>query len=211
MLRRRPVARLQKVYHYFDYKSPYAYLAQEEAFRLGRLNNVEMDWIPYGLQIDKYLGEAALNDSGEDTIKTRNDHQWRRVRYSYMDCRREANKRGLTLLGPEKIFDSSLSHIAFLFISKIADPERFHRAVFERFWSRVLDIESYESITSLMKELRYSIEGFSSFVDSDGKDEYSRLQVEAEKEGIFGVPSWRINGELFWGAEHLGTISKLVE
>ena len=117
--------------HYFDYKSPYAYLAQEGTFNIAKRDDVKMVWVPYGLKIGKYLGEAALDDAGEDTIKTRNDHQWRRVRYSYMDCRREANKKGLTLLGPKKIFDSSLSHMAFLFLSKSGNPKRFHCSVFK--------------------------------------------------------------------------------
>ena len=73
-----------------------------------------MCWVPYTLKIEKYLGRAELGNDGADIVEERNDHQWRRVRYSYMDCRREANRRGLTILGPKKIFNSSLAHIAFL-------------------------------------------------------------------------------------------------
>ena len=123
---------MQTVVHYFDYKSPYAYLAQEGTFNIANRDDVKMVWVPYGLKIGKYLGEAALDDAGEDTVKTRNDHQWRRVRYSYMDCRREANKKGLTLLGPKKIFDSSLSHMAFLSASS-ADAVLHYRTFLDSF------------------------------------------------------------------------------
>jgi 2-hydroxychromene-2-carboxylate isomerase len=211
MLKNRLVVSLQTVVHYFDYKSPYAYLAQEGTFNIAKRDDVKMVWVPYGLKIGKYLGEAALDDAGEDMIKTRNDHQWRRVRYSYMDCRREANKKGLTLLGPKKIFDSSLSHMAFLFLLKNANPERFHRSIFKQFWERKLNIESYEEITKLMLELGYKTEGFESYVKSEGKKKYLKIQAEAEREGIFGVPSWRINGELFWGAEHLDSINEILD
>jgi len=186
-------------------------LAQEGTFNIAQRDDVKMVWVPYGLKIAKYLGEAALDDAGEDTIKTRNDHQWRRVRYSYMDCRREANKKGLTLLGPKKIFDSSLSHIAFLFLSKNGNPERFHCSVFKRFWERKLNIESYEAVTQLMLELGYKIEGFESFIKNEGKEKYSEIQAEVEQDGVFGVPSWRINGELFWGAEHLDSINEMLD
>jgi 2-hydroxychromene-2-carboxylate isomerase len=197
--------------HYFDYKSPYAYLAQEGTFNIAKRDDVKMVWVPYGLKIAKYLGEAELNDDGEDTIKTRNDHQWRRVRYSYMDCRREANKKGLTLLGPKKIFDSSLSHMAFLFLSKSENPERFHRSVFKQFWERKLNIESCGALTTLMLELGYKTEGFESYVKNEGKEKYLEIQSEVEREGVFGVPSWSMNGELFWGAEHLESISKILD
>ncbi|MFL6373564.1 MAG: 2-oxoglutarate dehydrogenase E1 subunit family protein, partial [Pyrinomonadaceae bacterium] len=41
--------------------------------------------------------------------ENRNPHQWRRVRYSYMDCRRQARKQGLVIRGTQKIWDSSLA------------------------------------------------------------------------------------------------------
>ena len=78
---------------YFDYKSPYAYLAQAETYRLDEELGVQ--WRPYTLDIPKFLGAAKLDASGHDTLGERNDHQWRRVRYAYMDCRRQANDRGL--------------------------------------------------------------------------------------------------------------------
>ena len=93
-----------KIQYYFDYKSPYAFLADEKSRELASLPNVEIEWLPYTLKIEKYLGEAELDSRGEDIKKTRNDHQWRRVRYSYFDCRREAKRRGMTILGPQKIF-----------------------------------------------------------------------------------------------------------
>ena len=82
------------VKHSFDYKSPYAYLAQEATYDLAAKPGITVEWLPYTLQIDKYLGSAKLDAGGEDTVGTRNDHQWRRVKYSYMDCRREASRRG---------------------------------------------------------------------------------------------------------------------
>ena len=69
-----------KIQYYFDYKSPYAFLADQKSRELASLPNVEIEWLPYTLKIEKYLGEAELNSRGEDIKKTRNDHQWRRVR-----------------------------------------------------------------------------------------------------------------------------------
>ena len=84
--------------HFFDYKSPYAYLAQEAAYRFAEESGVDIEWRPFTLDIPQFLGSAELDEQGRDTVQTRNAHQWRRVRYAYMDCRREANCRGVTLL-----------------------------------------------------------------------------------------------------------------
>ena len=73
---------------YSDYKSPYAYLAKDLAYELERDFPVHVDWLPYVLDIPSFLGSARVDDSGKVIEEQRNAHQWRRVRYSYMDCRR---------------------------------------------------------------------------------------------------------------------------
>jgi len=92
---------------YIDYKSPYAYLAVGPALSLENEYDVRLDWLPYVLEIPLYLG----------SVEARNEHQWRRVRYAYMDARRLANRRGLVVRGPKKIFDSSLASMGLLFAS----------------------------------------------------------------------------------------------
>jgi 2-hydroxychromene-2-carboxylate isomerase len=192
-----------RVQHYFDYKSPYAYLAQEASWKLAAEPDIELEWIPYTLQIPKYLGAAELDADGNDTVGTRNDHQWRRVRYSYMDCRREASRRGLVLRGPRKIFDSSLAHIAFLWVAEQGEYRAFHDGVFERFWRRELDIEDCEVLLNVMVEYGIETSGFRAYLAGPGRDKHDQLQIEAEAAGVFGVPSWRIGDELFWGLERL--------
>ena len=105
---------------YSDYKSPYAYLAKDLAYELERDTGVRVDWLPYTLDIPAYLGSAKVDAHGNVLEENRNAHQWRRVKYSYMDCRREANRRGLTIRGPRKIFDSSLANIGLLYAKRQA-------------------------------------------------------------------------------------------
>ena len=194
------------VTHYFDYKSPYAYLAQEATYDLAAQPGITVEWLPYTLQIDKYLGTAQLGADGKDTVGTRNDHQWRRVKYSYMDCRREANRRGLTIRGPRKIFDSSVANIGFLFVRDQGDFRPFHDAVFERFFRRELDIDDPESIAALMVETGFDAAGFEAFLAADGREQHDAIIRAAEAAGVFGVPGYLVNGELFWGAERLEVV-----
>ena len=103
---------------YTDYKSPYAFLAKEMTYALEREFDVEVDWRPYTLDIPAYLGDAKVDEQGNVVAENRNPHQWRRVRYSYMDCRRQANELGLTIRGPRKIFNSSIVAVGMLFAQK---------------------------------------------------------------------------------------------
>jgi 2-hydroxychromene-2-carboxylate isomerase len=71
---------------YIDYKSPYAYLAKDLAYELEQDHPIRLDWRPYILDIPSFLGSARVDASGAVLEQDRNAHQWRRVRYSYMDC-----------------------------------------------------------------------------------------------------------------------------
>ena len=201
---------MKKVRYYFDYKSPYAYLAQESAWALADEPGVEVEFLPYTLQIPKYLGDAKLNDTGEDTVGTRNDHQWRRVKYSYMDCRREANRRGLTIRGPRKIFDSALSHIAFLFVRGRGEWRNLHNTIFEQFWRRELDIENLEVMKALMQAHGFDTADFDAYLESAGAELYAQILADAEARGVFGVPSYLVDDELFWGQERLPRVRELL-
>jgi len=193
----------QKLTHYFDYKSPYAYLAQEETFRLQKEFDVEIEWLPYTLDIPSYLGSAEVDATGQVMHEARNAHQWRRVKYSYMDCRREATRRGLVIRGTRKIFDSSLAHIGMLYARRQGDFRPYHNLVYERFWKRELDIENPLVIQRVLEEAGIAAASFLEYLHGEGRQEHDRVRGEAEQLGVFGVPSYVVNGELFWGAERI--------
>lgn len=178
---------------YSDYKSPYAYLAKDPAYELEREFGVRLVWLPYTLEIPDFLG----------TVEGRNAHQWRRIRYSYMDARRLANRRGLTLRGPRKIFDSSIAAIGMLYAQRHGAFRQYHDLVFERFWKRELDIEDREAIRMALAEAGAPAAGFFDFLDGDGRRGHDRICREAEELGVFGVPTFVVDGELFWGGDRL--------
>lgn len=194
---------IRTIAHYFDYKSPYAYLAQEETFQLEKDYPVSVDFLPLTLDIPQFLGAAEVDDAGQVVSEQRNAHQWRRVKYSYMDCRREATRRGLTIRGPRHIFDSSLSHIGMLYAKQRGDFRPYHHAVYERFWKRELAIEDPAVIRQVLDEVGIDAREFPAYLESEGREELRRIQTDAEQAGVFGVPSYLVNGELFWGAERL--------
>lgn len=193
----------EPIYHYFDYKSPYAYLAQEETYRLQSEHGLDVRWCPYTLDIPSYLGNATLDEAGKDTVGSRNAHQWRRVKYSYMDCRREANRRGLTIRGPKKIFDSSVAHMGFLYAAKQGAFNAYHDNVYRQFWHRELDIEDVDALKSLMTANGYDATGFEDYCRHAGKGELANIQANAEAAGVFGVPSYLYKKGLYWGLERI--------
>ena len=197
---------------YTDYKSPYAYLAKDLVYELARQFPIELDVFPYTLDIPKFLGSAELDEQGEVKSEARNDHQWRRVRYSYIDARRQARKRGLTILGPRKIWDSSLAAIGLLFAKRQGEAvmRGYHDRVFERFWRRELDIENPAALEAILREAAANSTGFRDYLAGEGRREHDAVQEAAHGKGVFGVPSFIVKGELFWGSEYLQDIREML-
>ncbi len=178
---------------YIDYKSPYAYLACEPAWALAREFGVRLEWLPYTLDIPSFLG----------TVEGRNAHQWRRIRYSYMDARRLANRRGLIVRGPQKLFDSSIAAVGMLYAQRHDVFRRYNHTVFERFWRRELDIEDPDAIAAVLGEAGAPAAGFMDFLSGAGRAAHDRIQRQEEEIGVFGVPTFVVEGELFWGGDRL--------
>jgi 2-hydroxychromene-2-carboxylate isomerase len=185
-----------EITHYTDFKSPYAYLALEATLQLEKDFDVTIDFLPYTLNIPAYLGD----------VENRDDHQWRKVKYSYMDCRRQANKRGLTLRGPKKIYDSREVDTALLYAKEQHGVPAFARLVFERFFTHTIDVEDRAQIKQAIQDAGLDPSGFDAFVDGPGGAAHDRIRAEAESQGLFGVPAYLIDGELFWGGEKIPEI-----
>ena len=207
---------------YTDYKSPYAYLAKDLAYELERDLPVSLDWLPYVLDIPSFLGSARLDEAGRLAEENRNPHQWRRVKYSYMDCRRQAQKRGLVIRGTTKIWDSTLAAAGLLYAKRqgAAVLRRYNDITFERFWKRELDIEDPAVIAGVLAEAigpqptdlirGADTAAIADYLAGDGRREVDRISRQAEEIGVFGVPSFIVDGELFWGREHLPDIREML-
>ncbi len=193
---------------YLDFKSPYAYLAWQPTVQLARELGIAVDWRPFVLDIPSYLGSAKLGKSGQVAQQNRSEEQWSEVKYAYYDCRRYANLRRLTVRGTVKIWDTNLAAIGLLWAKRQGDAvlERYIGAVYEPFWKRRLDVEDGAVIRSVLQQAGAATAGFEEYAQTDGAAENSALQHAAFDAGIFGVPSYVVNGKLYFGREHLPRI-----
>jgi len=181
------------VAYYIDFKSPYAYLSVAPTRALERDFDIALDWRPLTLHIPNYL----------DAVDERSAHNWRKVKYAYMDERRLANRVGLTVLGPKKIFDSSIASIALLYAKDKPGFDKFVDTVFEGFFKRTLDVEQVEQVTKALSDAGIDATGFAAYLAGPGRALHDRQRIETEESGVFGVPSIVIEGEIFWGGDRL--------
>ena len=94
---------------WLDLRSPYSFLAKDPAYALEKEFGATVRLRPFSLEI---AGALNLNDPAAV------QRGLRKIKYLYADARRFANPRGITLLGPKKIFDQKLVHLAWLYADR---------------------------------------------------------------------------------------------
>ena len=193
---------------YIDFKSPFAFVAKDYTYALQDELGLEFDWRPLTLDIPSYLGSARLDDKGKVAESNRSAEQWTQVRYAYRDARRYANLMGYTLRGTVKIWDASLAHIGMLWAKRQGSEvlRGYIDVVYERFWRRELDIEQLQIVEGVLGEVGASVAGFEAYAAGDGRLEHDAMQKKIFDAGIFGVPGYIIDGEYYFGREHLPSV-----
>jgi 2-hydroxychromene-2-carboxylate isomerase len=178
---------------YTDYKSPYAYVANQRLFELEEKHGAELEWLPYTLRVAEFMG----------AVEQRSPHFWRKVRYAYMDARRFANAQGLIMKGPRRIYDAFYSSDGMLFAQRHGIFRPYHETVFRRFWNHDLEIDDASAISDVIPSVGGSAEKLRTYLAGPARAEHDRIIDEAEALGVFGEPSMVFNGELFWGGDRI--------
>jgi 2-hydroxychromene-2-carboxylate isomerase len=193
---------------YIDFKSPYAYLAKDPCWALGDELALDIDWRPFTLDIPSYLGSARLDKENRVVESQRTETQWRTVKAAYGDVRRYGSLRKLVVRGTTKIWDSSLAAIGMLWAKRHGSSvlRAYMGATYERFWKRDLDIEDLSVIEGVLQQTGANTEKFREYAAGQGRELHDLIQRSAFDAGIFGVPTFIVEREMFFGREHLPRI-----
>jgi 2-hydroxychromene-2-carboxylate isomerase len=177
---------------YFAYTSPYLYLAMQPAYDLERSHHARVRFIPFGVNIRKVYGPLDREDADR-----------RKVRYLYIDARRIAKECGLVIYPPKKIFSSRLAFYGGLYAAKNHQFRPYSDRVFDRFWKQELDVESREAISAIVAEVGLYPTEFLRYADSDAHADLDACFAEADRDKVFGVPTFIVDGEPFWGEDRI--------
>ena len=179
---------------FIDLRSPYSFLAKDPAYALEKEFGVTLRLRPFSLEIG-----AALNLNDPAAVQ----RGMRKIKYLYADVRRFATPRGITILGPKKIYDQKLVHAAWMFADKAGRARALIDLAYPRFFKRELDYEDRGAVGALLKEVGVDPAGFEAFAAGEGPKLIESHQKEAEAAGVFAVPTFVVDGELFWGQDRI--------
>lgn len=190
--------RQKTVQFYFDVRSPYSFLAWTEIPGLEREFNLRIEPLPFAIELIDAFG--APDD--------RDERQIRKVKYLYMDARRLAAEKGLLIRGTVKIFDPLLAHSAFLYAKEQAEERNLFDCLLPRFWNRALDIEDLDSMRDVVASVDLDPNAFDVFVKKRAGPSLKAVAEAAHSAGVFGVPTFVLNDELFWGVDRIDLLKR---
>jgi 2-hydroxychromene-2-carboxylate isomerase len=177
---------------YYDYKSPFAFLAAEPAFALPERYAIELRWIPFQLRL-KGKGERSQYS------------EWKAL-YSYLDARRWANRRGgFKIRGPRKVYDSRPALIGGLFATREGCFREYTLGAYARFFDHQLELDLPEQIAASFDELLGAggAARYLTYFEGAGAQDFDVAMEEAHADHVFGVPLFLFRGEPFWGHDRM--------
>ena len=190
---------------YFAYTSPFTYLAMAPAYKLENSYSVKLRFIPYGVNIRQVYG-------GE--VEARDERNRRKLRYLYLDARRLAAERGMIIRPPKKIFSARFAFYGGMCAEDQGLFRPYADRVFERFWRRELEVENPAALAGILSEIGANTTKFHSYIADEDAEAKPRLKAcfsEAEADQVFGVPTFVIERERFWGYDRIDWVKRKLD
>jgi 2-hydroxychromene-2-carboxylate isomerase len=189
---------------YFAYTSPFTYLAKDLAYALERSHNVRLRFIPYGVDIRRVYGD----------VPTRPERERKRLRYLYFDARRMARERGMVIYPPKKIFSARRAFYGGFCAEDQGLFRPYSDRIYQRFWKAELEVENPDALAAILEEVGADTTTFRRWIEdeeSEAKPRLKRCFAEAAEDHVFGVPTFVIDGELFWGYDRVDWVIKKLD
>ncbi|SDC24988.1 2-hydroxychromene-2-carboxylate isomerase [Variovorax sp. CF079] len=188
----------QVVDAFVDLRSPYTYLALQPARTLAQQSGVAFEWWPFITDFRSAYGGEVEQRSSRDVAK---------LKYLYMDCRRLAERQGLTIRSTTKLWDATLASQALLFAKSKRRLWEFCDPLLAAFWRREFDLESPAQIEAALVHAGLEPREWHEYLEVRAMRDMTAATQRAEALCVFGAPTFVYRGELFWGGDRLDLLA----
>jgi len=184
---------IKSIDFYFDFISPYSYLAYKKIKTLEKKKNIIFNYKPIlvgGLHNLQGITAPAF-------IKSK-------LKYMMSDCNLIAKKNNFAFVWNSKFPVNSLSIMrGYLFINRDI-KDLYLDTMFEAYWKDNLDISNKEILLNLLKKCKIDLDKFLEGIRNIKiKDELKNATQKAHDKEIFGAPTYVVNNKIFWGQDRL--------
>jgi 2-hydroxychromene-2-carboxylate isomerase len=187
---------MARVEFWFEFASTYSYPAAARIERVANAAGVAVDWRPFLL--GPIFQRQGWNDSPFNIYPAKGRYMWR-------DLERICRRESLPFVKPSAFPRNGLA-AARVATAALAEPwcAEFIRRVYHANFAEDREISNPDVLASILDALGQRSTDVLARAQSDETKQRLRAQTEeATLVGIFGAPSFVIEGELFWGNDRL--------
>ena len=184
---------IKSIDFYFDFISPYSYLAHKKIQIIKKEKNIIFNYKPIlvgGLHNLQGITAPAL-------IKPK-------LKYMISDCDLIAKKNKSNFIWNSQFPINSLNILRGYFFLNHETKELYLNVIFDAYWKDNLDTSDEKILQNLLEKCQInSKEFFDGIKDPKIKDKLKNKTQEAHDKEIFGAPSFVVNNKIFWGQDRL--------
>jgi len=181
---------------WYEFASPYSFISAFRIEDLAKKYSAKVIWRPFLL--GPIFKKQGWNTSPFVIYPEKGKYMWR-------DIERNCIKYEIPYSKPSIFPQNSLlvTRVACIAQNRGWCAE-FSKAVFTANFQKGMDISDYKTVLNITGEFSSDPDGILKESVSDHNREFLHLRTEeALNHGIFGAPSFIVNGELFWGNDRL--------
>ena len=177
---------------YFDFISPYSYLAYKKFLSLDN-NKININFKPILL--------GGLHNLSEITAPAFNERKMKNMKN---DCKLIAFKNKIDFKWNAKFPINSLYLMRGYIASKDHNKEEVLDNCFEAYWKNDTDVSDEKNLFKILDNCKIDKDAFLNDIKKQEiKNKLKSLTKDAFEKDIFGAPTFVVNNKIFWGQDRL--------
>ena len=178
---------------YFDFISPYSFLAHKRIRKIEKTENIKFTYKPILLGgLHNLIGITApafINS---------------KAKFMFRDCKMVSRKFNIKFKFNPLFPINSLNLMRGLLSVKNGLKNTYIDLFFDAYWQDALNLNDEKIIFSILKKIKINKSNFlKNIKDQKIKDKLKQLTQNAYKKDIFGAPTFVVNKKIFWGQDRL--------
>jgi 2-hydroxychromene-2-carboxylate isomerase len=195
---------MKTIEFYFDFSSPYGYLASQRIEALAAKYGRKVEWRPLLLgPAFKTMGMPILV-----TIPLKGD-------YSKRDFPRSARFHGVPYRQPSAFPVSTLAAARVFYWLRDRDEEQaitFAKAAYKAYFVDDINISEADNVVKIAVAAGCKAEEVRAALNDPAIKDRTRAEVDASlAKGVFGSPYIVVDGEPFWGMDRLDQVERWLQ
>ena len=189
---------------YFEFSSPYGYIASQLVDELGKRTGRQVVWRPFLLgPVFKATGQTPLTE-----VPLKGD-------YSRRDFVRSARFHGVPFAMPQKFPIGTVAAVRAFYWLADRDPAQasaLAKALYRAYFAEGRDIGAPEVVIEIARGLGIDAAALTAALADNAVKERAKREVDdAMARGVFGSPFFIVDGEPFWGNDRIPMLEEWIK